>query len=142
LVARETLLFKLKQFIEQHYAPIGSRTYTGYAQTKFGTALLKRSGFVLAVFGKNNEQRLPLYVLRPAGTANPFLRFDRAVEYLSTTRIRATRITELNTKIETIELKMRSLIHIALDGDKKGLPPTAHFSAIVAAHILNGEFLN
>jgi hypothetical protein len=57
LVARETLLFKLKQFIEQHYAPVGSRAYTGYAQTKFGKALLQRSGFVLAVFGKNNEQR-------------------------------------------------------------------------------------
>jgi hypothetical protein len=123
LVARETLLLKLKEFLETHYKPVSSRTYTAYAQTMAGEALLKRSGFSLAVFRENSSQRCPLYVLRPSNNETALLRFDRAGLCVSTTHKRVQAIAEIDSNIEGVELKLRSLIATQLADDPLRLPP-------------------
>ena len=40
---REVLLLKLKQFFQGQYEPLEQRTFTAYAQTRAGEALLKRA---------------------------------------------------------------------------------------------------
>jgi hypothetical protein len=122
LVARETLLLKLKEFLEIHYNPVSSRNYTAYAQTGAGEALLKRAGFSLAVFPENNAQHRPLYVLRSSNTQNALVRFDRAGECVARMYKRALRIDDFDSRIEGVELKLRQLIENVLDNDATLLP--------------------
>jgi hypothetical protein len=106
LVARKVLLLKMREFLDEHYAPIEGRTYTAYAQSRAGEALLKRCGFLMTIPAKESEQKSSLYVLRPAGTAAAFSRFDRADECFS----RRSRLADLDSRIQKIELQLRALI--------------------------------
>jgi hypothetical protein len=123
IVAKEVLLLKLKQLLERHYTPIETRTYTAFGQSKSGIVLLKRCGFSMTVFSENNDQHLPLYVLRAGTTAAATLRFDRADEYFSLARKRRSNVKELDARIERIELQLRAAITSALEGDVTRLPP-------------------
>jgi hypothetical protein len=49
LVAKEVLLLKMSEFIERNYAPMETKTYTAFAQSRAGEALLKRCGFSLTL---------------------------------------------------------------------------------------------
>jgi hypothetical protein len=119
IVAKEVLLLKMREFLERNYAPIESRTYTAFAQTRAGESLLKRCGFVVALFANENAQRSPLYVLRPSETVAAIFRFDRADEFFS----RKAVLRQLDSRIETIEVQLRKLIANAVHGDPRGLPP-------------------
>jgi hypothetical protein len=123
VVAKEILLLKLKEFMERNYAPIETRTYTAFGQSKQGEALLKRCGFALAVLPGNNDQGTSLYVLRPADTATAAFRFDRADEFFSRIRKGQTGLRELDLRIAAIELQLRAIVVSALDGDVARLPP-------------------
>jgi hypothetical protein len=117
MVAKEVLLLKMGDFIEEHYAPIETRTFTAFAQSRAGEALLKRCGFSMAIFSE--EQHLPLYVLRPSETGTAILRFDRTFEFFS----RESVLKKLDSRIENIELKLRAIIATATNGDSSLLPP-------------------
>jgi hypothetical protein len=118
IVAKEVLLLKMREFIERHYAPIDARTYTAFAQTRAGEALLKRCGFSMAVLATENEQHSPLYLLRPTETVTAIFRFDRADECFS----RKSKLNSLNARIESIELQLRTLIAKTTDGNPSYLP--------------------
>ena len=67
-IRKEIIILKLREFMAINYAPVETHTYTAYAQSKNGEALLKRCGFSMAVLAQDHEQRFPLYVLRPGET--------------------------------------------------------------------------
>jgi hypothetical protein len=123
LVARELLLLNMAEFIEMHYFPIKTRTFTAYGQTKAGEALLRRSGFSVALLATDNEQRCPLYVLRPGEAETAVLRFEKAENGLSAMRGGRAELKELDQRIEAIELELRAIITSALGTDRAGLPP-------------------
>jgi hypothetical protein len=122
LVARELVLLKMFEFIERHYPPIETRSYTAYAQSKAGEALLRRSGFSVTVLASDNVQHWPLYVLRAREADRAALRFGRAGMGLSTIRREQTELKELDLRIEAIELKLRAVITKALESDAERLP--------------------
>lgn len=118
IVGREVLLLKLKQFFQEHYEPLEDRTFTAYAQTRAGAALLKRCGFSVAIVAEKNKDRWPLYVL-PAGAARAAaFRFERADAHLAA---RAW-VEEWDPRIHQIERTLRKLIASALNNDIKLLP--------------------
>jgi hypothetical protein len=123
LVVRELLLLKMAEFIEDHYFPIETRTFTAYGQSKAGEALLRRSGFSVALLATDNEQRCPLYVLRPGEAETAVLRFERAENGLSAMRRGRIELKELDQRIEAIELQLRSIITSVLGPDRARLPP-------------------
>jgi hypothetical protein len=118
LVAKEVLLLKMKEFLRKHYEPLGERTYTAFAQSPEGEALLKRCGFAMILLSEQNEQHCPLYVLRPAETAGAIERFERADELFSS----RSKIKTLDAKLETIELQLRTLIASIVGSDPRQLP--------------------
>lgn len=120
IIGKEILLLKLREFLETNYAPVQTRTYTAFAQSKAGKALLKRCGFSMVVLGDENEQHWPLYVLRPSETPAALFRFGRADNCLS----RKAMLRRIDARIENIELQLRELIAVAVGGDKKRLPPS------------------
>lgn len=122
-VAKEVLLLSMGRFIERHYAPVEQKSYTAYAQSKAGEALLRRCGFSMAVLPNQNEQNWPLYTLRPGESITAMLRFDRADGGVSAARDYQAKKTELNERIERIELQMRSVISRRLLDDPGRLPP-------------------
>jgi hypothetical protein len=119
LVAKEVLLLKMKEFFEEHYAPVDQRTYTAFGQSKAGEALLKRCGFSVAVLASESDQRSPLYVLRPGEAVTAIFRFDRADERLSHRAV----LSDLDVRIQRIELRLRAVIASALNRDANRLPP-------------------
>jgi hypothetical protein len=119
MIANELLLLKMREFIQGHYAPIEMRTYTAFGQSLAGEALLKRCGFSVAVLSKDNEQRLPLYVLRASNSSRAIFRFDRIDDSLS----RNSKLKELDSRIEGIELQLRAIIADVTNGDLNQLPP-------------------
>lgn len=122
VVAKEVMLLRLKRFLERVYPPIETRTYTAFGQTKSGEALLTRCGFSMTGFSGDNDQHMPLYVLRPATTAGAASRFERADGYFSSARKRRSDLKELDARIEEIELQLRAAVTSALDGDVARLP--------------------
>jgi hypothetical protein len=122
IVAKEVLLLKLKEFIELNYAPIETRTFTAFAQSKAGEAFLQRCDFSMVVFPKDNDQNLPLYVLRPTETDTAIARFGQAAKRFQTVRRRKASLVALDQRIETIELRLRSAIDAALGGNPQRLP--------------------
>jgi len=121
MVAKEVLLLKLKEFIEAKYDPVETRTFTAFAQSKSGEAL-QRCDFSMVVFSKDNEQHLPLYVLRPAESGTAVFRFNQAEKRFSSTRRRKAALTHLDSRIEEVELQLREAIAKALNGDTNLLP--------------------
>lgn len=119
LVAKEVLLLKMSEFLERHYSPIETRTYTAFAQSRAGEALLKRCGFSLTLLAKETNQGFPLYVLRPSETARAIFRFERADNFFSRKAILRT----LDSRIEEIELQLRGLIIKVINDDPSNLPP-------------------
>jgi hypothetical protein len=73
-------------------------------------------------FSKDNEQKLPLYVLRGAESKRAIFRFDQAERRFLTHAPRRSELAKLDLNIEEIELKLRSLIGLKLDGDAEKLP--------------------
>jgi len=122
IVAKEVLLLKLKEFIEAKYDPVEMRTFTAFAQSKSGEAFLQRCDFSMVVFSKDNEQHLPLYVLRPAESGTAVFRFNQAEKRFSGARRRRAVIAQLDSRIEEVELQLREAIATALNGDAKLLP--------------------
>jgi hypothetical protein len=118
LVAGEVLLLKMKEFFRKHYEPLEERTYTAFAQSRDGEAILKRCGFAMVLLADQNEQHCPLYVLRPAETTSAIDRFERADELFSS----RSKIKTLDARLETIELQLRLLIASTLGTDPKQLP--------------------
>lgn len=118
LVAGEVLLLKMKEFLLKHYEPLEERTYTAFAQSREGEALLKRCGFAMVLLREQNDQHCPLYVLRPAETNGAIDRFDRADELFSS----RSKIKTLDAKLETIELHLRTLIASTIGNDPRQLP--------------------
>lgn len=118
-VAKEVLLLKMMEFVERHYVPIESRTFTAFAQSREGKALLTRSGFSMVVPADENEQRFPLYVLRPSASETAIFRFGRAEDFFS----RKSILKRLDSRIEKIELLLRALISVVSSGDAGQLPP-------------------
>jgi hypothetical protein len=118
VVAKEVLLLKMSQFLERHYAPMETRTYTAFAQSRAGEALLKRCGFSLTLLAKDNDQGFPLYVLRPSETGKAIFRFERADNFFS----RKATLRGLDARIEEIELQLRVVITKILNDDAGNLP--------------------
>ena len=118
LVAGEVLLLKMKEFLRSHYEPLEERTYTAFAQSRDGEALLKRCGFAMVLLPEQNEQHCPLYVLRPAETNGAIDRFERADELFSS----RSKIKTLDARLETIELQLRTLITSTIGSDPLQLP--------------------
>ena len=108
----------MMEFIERHYAPIESRTFTAFAQSREGKVLLTRCGFSMVVPADENEQHVPLYVLRPSASETAMFRFGKAEEFFS----RKSILNRLSSRIETIELQLRALISAAIGGDADQLP--------------------
>jgi hypothetical protein len=119
VVAKEIIIMKLREFMATNYAPVETRTYTAYAQSKTGEALLKRCGFSMAVLARDNEQRFPLYVLRPGETVAAVFRFERVEECFSRKLI----LLHLDARISEIELRLRTAIASGLNNDPSLLPP-------------------
>jgi hypothetical protein len=119
LVAKEVLLLKMSEFLERNYAPMETRTYTAFAQSRAGQALLKRCGFSLTLLAKDTDQGFPLYVLRPSETEKAIFRFERADSFFSRKRI----LKRLDSRIEEIELQLRDVITKAFNDDSNNLPP-------------------
>ena len=117
-VAKEVVLLKMHSFIQAHYFPIERLTYTAFAQSGAGEALLKRCGFVVAVPASENEQRSPLYVLRPAEASTALDRFDRADECFS----RRSTLLQLDSRLRQVEFSLRAIIVSMLNGDPRQLP--------------------
>jgi hypothetical protein len=122
VVAREVLLLKMKEFIDRNYSPVETRTYTAFAQSKTGEAFLKRCEFSMVVFSHENDQKLPLYVLRPSESQRAIFRFSQAEKRFSPNGTRRANLARLDLSIEQIELRLRSLITTALNGDATKLP--------------------
>jgi hypothetical protein len=122
VVAREVLLLKMKEFIDRNYSPVETRTYTAFAQSKTGEAFLNRCEFSMVVFSHENDQKLPLYVLRPADTQRAIFRFSQAEKRISSSGTKRANLARLDLSIEQIELSLRSLITSALNGDTTKLP--------------------
>ncbi len=118
LVAGEVLLLKMKEFLRKHYEPLEQRTYTAFAQSRDGEAILKRCGFTMILLPEQNEQHCPLYVLRPTETTNAIDRFERADELFSS----RSKIKALDARLEAIELQLRILITSTIGSDPKQLP--------------------
>lgn len=118
IIAKEVLLLKMREFIERHYAPLETRIYSAFAQTRAGEALLKRCRFSIAVLANENEQQSPLYVLRPGDTASAIFRFERAEDCFS----RKAKLNKLSSRIENVEIQLRSLIAKVASGDPHQLP--------------------
>jgi hypothetical protein len=119
LLANEILVLKIGEFITKHYAPVGTRTYTAFGQSKAGEALLRRCGFSMAVLPKTSDHRWPLFVLRPGDATKAMSRFDR----VSNALFEKSRLKDLDLRIEGIELQLRALIASTLDSDPSRLPP-------------------
>ncbi len=119
MIAKELLLLKMGEFFEKYYSPVEQRIYTAYAQTASGENLLNRNGFTMAIVAKENEQHLPLYLLRPSDAGLAMFRFGKAQEYFS----QKNAIKALDPRIENIELQLRLLITKAIDGDPDQIPP-------------------
>jgi len=119
VVAKEVILLKMREFIERVYDPVEKKTYTAFAQTKSGEALLRRCGFSMGVLASENEQHAPLYVLKPENSNAAIFRFDRAANYFA----RRHHVADWNTRLEGVELRIREIIAIELDNDPSNLPP-------------------
>ncbi len=76
----------------------------------------------MVVFSKDNEQHLPLYVLRPAETGTAIFRFNRAEKRFSGARRRKAALSDFDSRIEEVELQLREAIAAVLHGDAKLLP--------------------
>jgi hypothetical protein len=122
IVAKEVLLLKMKDFIERNYDPVQTRTFTAYAQSKAGEVFLQRCDFSMIVFGRDNEQHLPLYVLRPSEAGTAVMRFSQAEKHFSNRRKQESKLDVLNKRIEGVELRLRQCIDAALGGDAELLP--------------------
>src|SRR5262245_54247493 len=109
----------MSQVLERHYAPMETRTYTAFAQSRAGEALLKRCGFSLTMLARDTDQGVPLYVLRPSETAKAIFRFERADNFFSRKAI----LKRLDSRIEEIELQLRDVITKAINYDSSSLPP-------------------
>jgi hypothetical protein len=118
LVAGEVLLLKMKEFLRTHYEPLDGRTYTAFAQSREGEAILKRCGFAMVLLPDQNEQHCPLYVLRAGETDGAINRFERADELFST----RSKMTVLDARLKTIELQLRTLIASTIGSDPRQLP--------------------
>ena len=122
IVAREVLILKMKEFLDRHYSPAESRIFTAFAQSKAGEAFLKRCDFSMELFSKDNEQRLPLYVLRPSESERAISRLLQAERRFSSQGIRSAELTRIDLRIESVELTLRRCITEALQGDSNKLP--------------------
>jgi hypothetical protein len=122
IVAKEVLLLKMKEFIERNYDPVQTRTFSAYAQSKAGEVFLRRCDFSMIVFDIDNEQHLPLYVLRPSETGTAVMRFSQAEKHFAGRRKQESKLDLLNKRIEKIELGLRQCIDGALGGNSDLLP--------------------
>jgi hypothetical protein len=118
VVAKEVVLLKMREFIERNYDPVEKKTYTAFAQSTLGEALLRRCGFSIAVLANENEQHAPLYVLKPDNTDAAIFRFDRVASHF----LRRARTDDWDMRIEAVELRLRGLIAAALNDDPSNLP--------------------
>jgi hypothetical protein len=126
IVAREVLILKMKEFLDRNYYPAESKTFTAFAQSKAGEAFLKRCEFSMELFPAENEQRLPLYVLRPTGSERAIFRLSRAERRFTNQRSRSPELTRIDLRIVSVELELRSWINSALEGEAGRLPSHVH----------------
>ncbi len=117
-VAKEVILLKMEEFLKEYYDPLEGRTYTAFAQSKEGEALLVNSAFAMVLLPEQNAQRCPLYVLRPADTDRAINRFERAGEFFSS----RSKLRTLDSRLANIELQLRILITSAVGNDPRQLP--------------------
>lgn len=118
IVAKEVLLLKLREFLQTHYEPFESRTFTAYAQTRAGEVLLRRCGFSVAVVAEENRDRWPLYVLHAGAGTAAASRFERA----DARRAMRVWIEEWDPRIHKVERTLRHVIANALENNGKLLP--------------------
>jgi len=76
-VAKEIVIIKMYEYIEEKYCPLENKTVIAYAHTKDGEMLLKKAGFTMRLRKKDSVQKRPLYVLEPGQCDAPFSRFKR-----------------------------------------------------------------
>jgi hypothetical protein len=122
IVAREVLILKLKEFLDANYAPASDKVYTAFAQSKAGETFLRRCEFSVESFPEENEQRLPLYVLRPKQSARAVFRISQAEKRFRFEHHRSEEIKVIDLQIETVELRLRALICTTLCGDATRVP--------------------
>jgi hypothetical protein len=122
LVAREVLILRMKEFLDRHYSPASSRTFTAFAQSKAGEAFLKRCDFSMELFPSENEQRLPLYVLRPSESERAIFRLSQAEKRFAGSHNRSAALIKLDLRIESVELALRKWIGDTLNGESTKLP--------------------
>jgi hypothetical protein len=119
IVAKELLLLKLKQFFQERYEPLEERTFTAYAQTRAGEALLKRCGFSMAIVADDNKEHWPLYVLQAGDSRAAVFRFERADSNLAARSWAET----WDARLHAVERTLRTVIDSLLNGDATLLPP-------------------
>ncbi|HZR75130.1 hypothetical protein [Bradyrhizobium sp.] len=122
IVAREVLILKMKEFLDRNYSPASSRTFTAFAQSKAGEAFLKRCEFSMELFPRDNEQRLPLYVLRPSESERAISRLLQAERRFARQSFRSAEVARMDLRIESVELSLRTCIAGALQGETNKLP--------------------
>jgi hypothetical protein len=122
IVANETLMIKFREFVETRYQNHRNITITAYAQSREGETLLRRNGFALCGFPGRNSLGCPLYVMRPPGSQTAIRRVSRILDGLLSRTERSAALRLLDSRIETVELRLRETIAKMFDDDVSKLP--------------------